>query len=495
MGKLQNFFNKTVEPKNGVVPRREGFLYALGVAGQNISCGMVGWFYYFCTDVAYYDMRVIAIVLTAARIWDAVNDPLMGVLIDRHRFKNGEKLRPWLKISPIIAGICAMIMFIKPGFADTHIQLQAVFIALIYLVYDMSFTVQDISMWGMTAVMSPHSEERGRISQWGRIGATIGSWFPGLISVFISVANKLNIPQSVLFAVLGLVLGCGGMLLSMSSANGKERVLSVPEKEGVSLRDNLGDLFKNKMVMLVLLGSILSGLSLGIPQIYFFKYKVALDLFGMHIDGTTASFLFGIFSGLPGTLSMLIVPQFAKKVGGMKNILIISCFAGIVMRILCFCIGYEGKKILIIMLLMAIASIPSGMTGIAMTSLFGDSIDYMEWKTGRRAEAITFAAQTFASKIVGAINTGVTTVLFMLLNYSAQDYDAGLPLSPEFDKWVWPLFILGPIFGAVLNVIPLLFIRYPNSLKEQVEADLKVRRAEKAAAENVETPASQVAGE
>lgn len=83
----------------------------------------------------------------------------------------------------------------------------------------------------------------------------------------------------------------------------------------------------------------------------------------------------------------------------------------------------------------------------------------------------------------------------MLLNYSAQDYDAGLPLSPEIDKWVWPLFILGPIFGAVLNVIPLLFIRYPNSLKEQVEADLKVRRAEKAAAENVETPASQVAGE
>ena len=56
----------------------------------------------------------------------------------------------------------------------------------------------------------------------------------------------------------------------------------------------------------------------------------------------------------------------------------------------------------------------------------------------------------------------------MLLNYSAQDYDADLPLSPEIEKWVWPLFILGPIVGAVLNVISLLFIRYPNSLKEQV---------------------------
>ena len=79
---------------------------------------------------------------------------------------------------------------------------------------------------------------------------------------------------------------------------------------------------------------------------------------------------------------------------------------------------------------------------------------------------------------LGAINTGVTTVLFMLLDYSAQDYDMGLPLSPLFDKWVWPLFILGPIVGSLLNLIPLLFIHYPRQLKEQVEADLQQRRAE-----------------
>ena len=475
---VQTFLRTPVLKDGGCVPRREGLWYALGVAGQNISCGMVGWYYYFCTDVAYYDMRVIAIVLTGARIWDAVNDPLMGVLIDRHRFKNGEKLRPWLRISPIVAGICALLMFIKPSFLENYALLQAAAIAVIYLLYDMSFTVQDISMWGMTAVMSPHSEERGRLAQWGRIGAMVGSWLPGLISVFISIANRIGMSESVLFVILGLVLGLGGMLLSVCSSFAKERVRSLPQKDGVSLKDNLGDLFKNKMVMLILLGSILSGLSLGIPQIYFFKYKVELDLFGMHLDGTTMSFLFGIFSGLPGALSMLIAPRFAKKVGGMKNILILSCVAGIVMRILCFLVGYEGNKIIIVTLLMAIQSIPAGMTGIAMTALFGDSIDYMEWKTGRRAEAITFAAQTFCSKIVGAINTGVSTVLFMLLDYSAQDYDMGLPLSPLFDKWVWPLFILGPIVGSLLNLIPLLFIHYPRQLKEQVEADLQQRRAE-----------------
>lgn len=400
----------------------------------------------------------------------------MGVIIDRHRFKNGEKLRPWLKTTPILAGICCILMFIKPEFLTDKVFLQGAFILIIYLIYDMTFTAQDISMWGMTAVMSPHSEERSRISQWGRIGATIGSWLPGLISVFISIANKLEISEKIVFAVLGVVLGFGGMMLSMLSASAKERVLSVPEEGVTGFKDNLGDLFKNKMVMLILLGSILSGFSISIPQVYFFKYKISLEIFGMNIDGMTASFIFGIIWGLPGTLAMLIAPQFAKKVGGMKNILILSCFAAIVVRILCYFVGYEGKRIIIVMLLLSVSSIPSGLTGIAMTSLFGDSIDYMEWKTGRRAEAITFAAQTFASKIVGAINTGILTGILILLNYSAEDYNAGMPLSPEFDRWIWPLFILGPIIGSILNVIPLLFIHYPNSLKEQVEADLKLRR-------------------
>lgn len=146
--RLKTFLQSPIVAGNGVVPRREGLWYAIGIAGQNISCGMVGWFYYFCTDVAYYDMRVIAIVLTVARIWDAVNDPLMGVLIDRHRFKNGEKLRPWLRIAPIVAGISAMLMFLKPGFTEDSVYLQGILIMAIYLIYDMSFTVQDVSMWG-----------------------------------------------------------------------------------------------------------------------------------------------------------------------------------------------------------------------------------------------------------------------------------------------------------------------------------------------------------
>lgn len=473
---VRSFMNQPIQKHKGVVPRKEGFWYAFGVAGQNISCGLVGWFYYFCTDVAHYDMAVIGVVLTAARIWDAVNDPLMGVLIDRHRFKNGEKLRPWLRIAPIIAGFTAMLMFIKPSFAEESRFWQGAFIMVIYLIYDMTFTVQDVSMWGMTSVMSSNSEERSRLAQWGRIGAAVGSWIPGLISVFISLSDKIGMSEKTLFLILGVVMGLGGMLVSMLSSLAKERLTSVPSKDAAAFKNNLGDLFQNKTVMMILLGCILSGFALTIPQVYFFKYKVDLNLFGMHIDGMSANFLYGIVSGLPGMLAMLVAPWLAKKCGGMKNILILSCVSAIAMRLACYVVGYEGNRMIIVTLLMAVASIPAGITGIAMTSLFGDSIDYMEWKTGRRAEAITFAAQTFASKIVGAINTGVSTWLLVLLQYNAADFEAGVPLSPLFDKWIWVLFILGPALGSLLNLIPLLFIQYPDSFKTRVEAELKERR-------------------
>lgn len=123
-------------------------------------------------------------------------------------------------------------------------------------------------------------------------------------------------------------------------------------------------------------------------------------------------------------------------------------------------------------------SIPGSMFGIARTALWGDSIDYMEWKTEKRAEAITFAAQTFCDKISTALNTVIAGALLTWLAYDAQAVAAGAELSDRFHTWIWPLFMLGPAVGAALYIIPLLFIKYPKELKEQVTQELKERRGE-----------------
>lgn len=478
MGFIKNFLSGTVKKDGGYVPRTESFWYALGIAGQNVSYGLVsGWFYYYCTDVAKYKLAVIGFVLTFARVWDAFNDPIGGMLIDRHRFKNGEKLRPWLKYAPIIVAICCILMFITPGKLMSSTTLQGIYMLCVYLIFDMAYTVQDVSMWGMTAVMSPDSEERHSMSQIGRIGASVGSWLPGLISVMIPIATNAGITEKNLFFIFGLVLGAGGMLVSTFTSRAQERVRSEINKEDTSILNNVSDLFKNRIVVCILISSILGGLSIAIPQVYFFKYKVHMTLFGNELDGMTLNFMYGLIVGLPGTLSMLIATKIAKKVGGMKNLMILGFSLPVIARVICYFIGYEGSKIAVVMAIMAVASIPAGLNGIAQTALFGDSVDLMEWKTGRRSEAMTFAAQTFCAKIGTALNNAVTTSLLIFLDYSAEAFESGQALSPKFEKFAWPLFILGPIVGAIGNIIPLLFINYPDSMRKQVEYDLKQRRA------------------
>ena len=109
--------------------------------GQNLSCAlMMNWFFVYCTDVLYIEGRTIGIVLGIARIWDAVNDPVMGTFIDRHTFKNGNKFRPFLKITPFIIGIIVVLLFTNWGFQGD--MPKAIYVLILYLAYDI--------IWHMT---------------------------------------------------------------------------------------------------------------------------------------------------------------------------------------------------------------------------------------------------------------------------------------------------------------------------------------------------------
>ena len=112
------------------------------------------------------------------------------------------------------------------------------------------------------------------------------------------------------------------------------------------------------------------------------------------------------------------------------------------------------------MALIGLGSIPSGAASIAQTSIFCDSIDYMEWKTGKRTEGITFSMQTSFTKISSGITAGLATLALSILGYKAID-NAAVYVGTQtamFDKWIWPLVILTPAVASVLFIIPLLFV-------------------------------------
>ena len=204
------------------VQNKELVEYAIGVAGQNQAYNIVSnWLMYFCTDLIGIEPLLIGTVLGVMRVWDAFNDPIVGTIVDRHVFKNGEKLRPFLRIMAIPVGLLTAMMFIDYRIIGP--EWTGVYIIVVYFLWDFFYSFQDLSMWGMTSMISTHSAERAKAAQFGRIGAMVGGWIPGLIPLMVENLPKFGISEMLIFNVLGVAMGIGGMLISTMTAKAKER--------------------------------------------------------------------------------------------------------------------------------------------------------------------------------------------------------------------------------------------------------------------------------
>ena len=249
-----------------------------------------------------------------------------------------------------------------------------------------------------------------------------------------------------------------------------------------SLWESFSLLFKNKMLLLVTLANLLGALGFGVNLVtYFFKYEIAADFLGKNslIGALGLSTIYYIMTGLPGFLGMLVADKIKKWCHGYVNALIVMQACNILARIVAYFIGFEGKNLWFAMAVIGLGGIPLGAVSIAQTAIFCDSIDYMEWKTGKRTEGITFSMQTSFTKISSGITAGLATLALHLLHYKPIE-GASTYLgtqSAAFDRWIWPLVILTPAIASLLYIVPLLFIRYTPAQRAQVEQELKARRA------------------
>ena len=470
------------------IDKKEKINFYAGLTGQNIVYSFIGagFFTYFMTDIAMFPAAVVSALLIIMKVWDGINDPLIGSVIDKHTFKNGEKLRPLLRYTPLPVGIFTVLIFLVFSTEEDLLWLRVAYFIIMYIGWDISYTMQDVAMWGITASVSPDSNERDNFVKWAR---TIGSCVYGVVSALIPmaiemVANATKSKMAVVTLVFAVILGMGGAMLSARAAKAQERVLVKPETQQKSIFESFSLLFKNKMLMLVTLSNLFGALGFGGQlTVYFFKYKVPADFLGANsiIGALGLTTIYGAITYGPQFIGMLFADKLKKMFKGYVNALIFMQALNIVTRVIAFAIGFEGANLWIGMALMAIGCIPMGAASIAQTSIFCDSIDYMEWKTGKRMEGVTFSMQTFFTKVSSGITAGLATLALSILGYVAVDDTATTFIGTQtaaFDTWIWPLFMLTPAIASLLYIIPLLFIKYTPEKRAQVEKELAERRAQ-----------------
>jgi len=343
----------------------------------------------------------------------------------------------------------------------------------------MVYNFQDVALWGMIATSSPNSDERARVAQWSSIGASLGGIILMVFPIIKGDGETLGafgFSEQQMFMVGGLIFALGGELISMLAYNMKERVqVEAPEE---SIKDSLFVIRHNKTLLLISLARFLTSLSPRLQQnAYFFQSVVPGLSWTKNISSGTAMTLFDVLQGLPGAISVFFATKFAKKLGGMKKILVVTKVLSVVMRTAAFFIGFDSlPKVTVVLVLLSIMNIPGGMLDIAHRSLTSDSIDEVELKTGQRTEGISFSIQNFISKLSDATKTFISGVLLTLLKH-----DSKIPESqqnPIFMKWQWPMFMLGPVVGDALYLLAISFLEEDNDRKKEVELLLKKKREE-----------------
>ena len=474
--KVGNFLNKTLgtDPtKKDDVQSKEVLAYSVAGLGQNIICQLVTTFFMlYMTDVAGVSATWLAWMFLAARLFDALNDPVMGSIVEMTRTRQG-KMRPYLKYSPIPIAILTVLLFVNLPVGETG---KFAFGTVIYLLWGIAYTSVDVPYWGLASSMTSDTEKRNTILTVARLFCTIGS---GAVSVFIPVIIGDNTPiatQRILYPIVALVCVLIAVPTFWVGYKGtKERFYDAETDGKFTLIKNLKLLGKNKPALLIILVGVLGSLRTiyMTTAVYYAKYNLQnFELAGI-------IFLLVVPGGLAATL---LTPVLSKRFGK-KTIFIWSHIIGGALLVLLYIIGLPNGTSLAAQIafyiIIIIAGVPSGFSNIMTYSMIADSIDYLEDKTGERAEAFCFSLQTFISKIGMAMTAFVTLMVLGKYGYDASFAEPGaiddLWGTPEFQRvlegnWMATTLLCG--VSMLACAIPLFF--YTFTEKKQKEAVARV---------------------
>lgn len=434
---------------------RERFGFGFGVLGQNMIYGLVSSFiliYY--TDVVLLPPAFISLLFVAARVWDAVNDPMMGVVVDHTKTRWG-KFRPYLLFLPIPIAIITVLVFSVPNLS---MQGKMVYAAVTYVLWGMIFTGADIPMWSLTSVITDDREERTGITSLISLFSFIGILGASLLVVPLLQAfggeSSASAYQrvAVIFGVFGAVTMMGIFFST------KERVQPV-KKERITFKETLQTLYKNKPLLLIMLALLISTTAmtlLSAMMIFFAKYNLGDAAYVTNLMGA-------IF--LPLMIGTALTNVVARRIGKKRTFMITSLLR-VVTLIAFFFMGYDNLTLVYVM--MGLNGFFSAFPTVLLTAMISDSVDYAQWQLGIRSEGLAFSMRTFTAKLASAISGGFSALLLSVVafvpNGTVQPASA---LSGFFNT----LTLYSAILIA-LGIVPMIFYTLTEEKMDEIKTAL-----------------------
>jgi GPH family glycoside/pentoside/hexuronide:cation symporter len=443
---------------------KEKIGYALGDTAANIAWRTLTTFLLvFYTDVFGISAAAAGVLLLVARISDGSLDIVVGMLADRTNTKHG-KFRPWILWSAVPLGILMALTFTTPNFSYTGKLVYAYFTYILML---FTYTANNIPYSALMGVMTSSHKERTSLSSFRFAGAYLGGiitqGFLIYLVMFLGRGNKnLGYQYSMyLFAVI-LV---GFLLITYLST--KERVVP-PKDQKTNIWKDLRDLLTNKPWLILLLIGFLfvtyNSIKQGITVIYFERYLNRIPL--------TAWYMVALL--VISVIAALVTTPLANLFGKKNLFIYVIAFSGLANGALYF---FGPNDITAIFTFGILSEFGAGIMPVLFFAMLGDSADYSEWKHNRRATGLFYSAGTFAMKFGGGVAGAIIGLVLAAYHYNGMDAST----IPGAISGIKLLMSWVPGIFAAIGVISMLFYPLNKTKMDQIEAELKVRKATQSA--------------
>lgn len=441
---------------------KERYSFGIGALGKDLCYAVVSYYLmiYFTDSIGLAPLFVGNLFLVA-RLWDAINDPMMGMIVDNTRTKWG-KFRPWILIGTVINAVVLAFLFKKPAGLEGG-QLN-VYYSVMYILWGMTYTMMDIPYWSMLPSLSKTPEERNKMSVIPRIFASL-AWLImggfGLAAVkFFGKGNvttgyeKLALVIAVVFVITTIIT----VVNVRDSSCNVSKTDKTGKKEGTSIKKAIKIIKENDQLTVyigvVLAYNLVAQISGGMA-IYYFTYVVGNE---------NLYPIFTAFAGLAEIAGLILFP-ILSKIMSKKAVFGLACFLPAIGLVLLLIAGFIlPQNAFLVALSGILLKLGSGFTLGATTVMLADVIDYGQVKFGTRNESVIASFQTLLVKTASAVAAWLIGVGLTIVGY-----------VPNVAQTGTTLFGMRIIMIAIPSVITILgFIIYCKGYKLHGEYQQKI---------------------
>jgi GPH family glycoside/pentoside/hexuronide:cation symporter len=453
----------------GEVSLKEKIGYGLGDAASSMFWKIFSFYLaIFYTDIFGISAVAAGTMFLVTRIWDTANDPIMGIIGDRTNTRWG-KFRPYLLWGAIPFGILGILLFTTPNFDTTG---RLIYAYITYTFMMMAYTAVNVPYASLLGVMTANTNDRTTLASYRMVFAFGGSLL--VVAIYQPLVDffKSVVTVEAAYQLTMVVIGAIAVFFFFLTFSWTKERIKPPKSQQNSLKEDFKNLLAN-VPWFVLLGAgvmtlIFNSVRDGVAM-YYFKYYIvddtAVAISKMTFTFSTLYFLVGQAFNMVG---VIMAKPVSALLGKRKTFMLAMIGAAVFSSMFYFC---NKDNVVLVYVLQSVTSFCAGIIFPLLWSMYADTADYSEWKTGRRATGLVFSASSMSQKLGWTLGGSIT--LWLLGFYGFQ---ANVEQTPETIEGIKYMLSFFPALGAFLSALFMYFYKLDDNTLKIIETELKQRR-------------------